>query len=341
MRRIADFAPFCLVFFSLLLVGSCAGPGGSDYKKLEGSAFGTTYHITLKDPQGLIQVKQLDSLFDKFNQSLNTYMPESKISRINAGDSTVVLDPLLGEIVNKSGRVYSETEGAFDPTIGVLVNAWGFGPGEAIPNMDQAKVDSLMQYVGFSKIRFERGRLIKPHPNSYLDFNANAKGLGVDVIGRFFESKNIKDYLIEIGGEIRARGRNEKGNLWSVAIEEPNFDGSRSIETIVMLDNESMATSGNYRKFRIDSVTGEKFVHTIDTKTGFPSKSNLLSVTVIGNFDCADADGYATGFMAWGYGRTRVFLEKRKRMKAYLIYADKNGDIQSFVTDNLDLYDPK
>jgi thiamine biosynthesis lipoprotein len=142
---------------------------------------------------------------------------------------------------------------------------------------------------------------------------------------------------VEIGGEIRARGKNDKGLPWKVAIEEPNFDGSRSFQAIVELNDESIATSGNYRKFKIDSVTGEKYAHTIDTRTGYPSKSDLLSVSVIGSMDCANADGYATAFMAMGLMHTKVFLQNHKRMKAFLIYADKNGEIKTFKTKNLQI----
>jgi thiamine biosynthesis lipoprotein len=302
---------------------------------MQGMAFGTTFHITMKSGDSKIVEGQIDSLIQTVNLSLSTYLPDSDISRINSGDTTVLLDPYFVEVFEKSKQIHDDSDGAFDPTIGVMVNAWGFGPEEAIPGLDQYQVDSLMESVGFDKLRLEQGKLIKAHPLTYLDFNANAKGFGVDVIGRFLESKGIKDYLIEIGGEIRARGKNGKGASWKVAIEEPNFDGSRSIRTIVQLKDESIATSGNYRKFKVDSVTGEKYAHTIDARTGYPSKSDLLSASVIGPLDCADADGYATAFMAMGLERTKDFLKNHRQMKAFLIYSNAEGEIRTFKTDNL------
>lgn len=326
-----------LLFLLILTFLNCADKDSSDYDRLEGSAFGTTYHITMKPGNSTIGERQIDSLIQGINRSLSTYDPESAISRINRGDTTVLVDPYFVEVFNKSGRINSDSDGAFDPTIGVLVNAWGFGPGPAIPDMDQQKVDSLMQTVGFYRLKLSRGKLIKPSPNTFIDFNAIAKGYGVDVIGRFLEERGVKDYLVEIGGEIRARGLNDKGQPWKVAIEEPNFDGSRSFQAIIELNNESIATSGNYRKFKVDSETGEKYAHTIDPRTGYPSKSKLLSVSVIGSMDCADADGYATAFMAMGLMHTKVYLQNHKRMKAFLIFADDNGEIKTFKTPNLEL----
>lgn len=330
-----------ILFLFALTLANCSQKVGSSYKRMTGEAFGTTYNITMRSDSSDVEQRQIDSLIISVNNSLSTYDPNSLISRINRGESDVEIDKYFYEIFQKSGRIHSDSEGAFDPTIGILVNAWGFGPEEAIANMDQGKVDSLMMTVGYSRLKLQGRKLIKPHPNTYLDFNANAKGYGVDVLCRFLDSKNVKDYLVEIGGEIRARGMNDKAVPWKVAIEEPNFDGTRSIETVIQLENEVIATSGNYRKFKIDSITGEKYAHTIDTRTGYPSKTDLLSVSVIGKMDCADADGYATAFMAMGLMHTKVFLQNHKRMKAFLIYSDEQGQIKTYKTDNLVLISSK
>lgn len=325
-----------LIVFALTLL-NCTQKDGSSYERMTGEAFGTSYNITLRSDSSNVEQRQIDSLIITVNKSLSTYDPNSLISRINRGESDVVIDRYFYEIFQKSGRIHADSEGAFDPTIGIMVNAWGFGPGEGIPDMDQSKVDSLMTSVGYSRLKLNRGQLVKPHPNTYLDFNANAKGYGVDVISRFLDAKKVKHYLVEIGGEVRARGMNDKGLPWKVAIEEPNFDGTRSIQTVVQLENEVIATSGNYRKFKVDPETGEKYAHTIDTRTGYPSKTDLLSVSVIGKMDCADADGYATAFMAMGLMHTKVYLQNHKRMKAYLIYSDEQGQIKTYKTDNLEL----
>ena len=320
---------------SLTLVYSCAKEPSGVYQQLEGLAFGTSFNITLDDPENKITEVDIDSLIHAMNKSLSTYIPNSDISRINKGDSSVVVDALFQEVFGKSAKIYHETEGAFDPTIGILVNAWGFGPGKPFNQMDQKTVDSLLVFVGFDKLQLKRGKLIKKHPETYLDFNANAKGFGVDVISRYLQSQGIQNYLVEIGGEIRSRGSNPKNLPWRIAIEKPNFDGSRSFQTIVSLQDESIATSGNYRKFKIDSLSGEKYAHTIDTQTGYPSKSNLLSASVIGSMDCADVDAYATAFMAMGLDKTLRFLERHDQIKCFLIYSDADEGLKTFATDNL------
>lgn len=321
----------------LAMIWSCDKEPVSDYRQIGGVAFGTSFHITFDDVKTKVSETDIDSLIHAMNKSLSTYIPNSDISKINRGDTTVIVDALFQEVFEKSGKVYQETDGAFDPTIGTLVNAWGFGPEASLSQMEQRTIDSLLVFVGFDQVHLENGKLIKAHPETYLDFNANAKGFAVDVIGRFLESKGILNYLVEIGGEIRARGQNAKTQPWRIAIEEPNFDGSRSFQTIVALNNESIATSGNYRKFKIDSLSGEKFAHTIDTQTGYPSKSNLLSASVIANLDCADVDAYATAFMAMGLEKTKQFIDRHDELKVFLIYSDGENGLKTFTTENLSL----
>lgn len=324
---------FLLIFIAI----SCDKQEQKSYQKFEGIAFGTSFHITFEGQEGLITEKSIDSIIHRVNKSLSTYIPNSDISRINRGDTTVIIDNLFKEVFEKSSIIFQETEGFFDPTIGTMVNAWGFGPGEQIKEMNQSTIDSLMQFVGFDKVQISNNQLVKKYPETFLDFNANAKGYGVDRIGRYLEEKRISNYLVEIGGEIRARGVNSRGALWRVAIEKPNFDGTRSFQTIVSLDDESIATSGNYRKFKVDSLSGEKYAHTIDTKTGYPTKSNLLSASVIGKIDCADVDAYATSFMAMGYEKTLNFLDEHQELKVFLIYSDHDGSLKTFTTNNLKL----
>lgn len=323
-----------IVFFAFFIFLACNNKDNTIYSKLEGRALGTTYHITYKQ-KNKIGSKKIDSLIFLVNKSLSTYIPNSDISKINKGDTTVVIDAMFQEVFEKSKRIYRETKGAFDPTIGDLVNAWGFGPGKEMNNLNKSQIDSLLLFVGFDKLNIQDNKIYKKYHQTYLDFNAIAKGYAVDIIGRFLELNNSNDYLVEIGGEIRARGKNDKGKPWKIAIEKPNFDGSRSFQTVLELEDESIATSGNYRKFKIDEKTGEKYAHTIDTKTGYPSKSNLLSASVIAKLDCADVDGYATAFMAMGLEKSVNFLEKHTNLKVFLIYSDKNGKIKTYTTDKL------
>jgi thiamine biosynthesis lipoprotein len=302
---------------------------------LQGNVFGTTFHISYVSNDPLNCEKQVDSLFHLLNKSLSTYIQTSDISRINNNDTDVVVDTFFLEVYDKSKRIYKESNGVFDPTIGILVNAWGFGPGKVVENLDSTKVEELLQYVGFDKVVIQDGKLKKEHPNMYFDFNAIAKGYGVDVIGRYLESASVNNYLVEIGGELRARGTNAMGNLWRIGIEKPNFDGTRGIQKILSLENKSLATSGNYRKFKVNPKTGEKFVHTIDSKTGFTARRDLLSATVIADMDCADVDGYATTFMAMGYEGTLQFLEKHPELKVFLIVSDEQGEFTEYTSEGL------
>ncbi|MDO9262179.1 MAG: FAD:protein FMN transferase [Flavobacteriaceae bacterium] len=320
-----------LILFITFTIVSCGENSQKEIVHIEGVAFGSSFSVKYLDNTSKKYDKSIDSMIHAINKSLSTYLPTSDISRINKGDSTVVVDALFEEVFTKSKKIHQETNGIFDPTIGILVNAWGFGPEKPIENLDSIKVKSLLQFVGFEKVVLKDHFVKKASPQIYLDFNSIAPGFAADVIGRFLESKNIHDYMIEIGGEIRARGKNQKGNDWKIAIENPNFDGSRSFAAFISLKNQSLATSGNYRKFKIDE-NGQKYAHTINTKTGFSSKTDLLSCTVISNSDCADVDGYATAFMAMGYQNTLEFLKNRPDLKVFLIYSKPDGTIATYAT---------
>ncbi len=327
-----------ILFTLILLLFSCKNPSKINKTiKLEGHALGTTFHITYKDKEERNFEKQIDSMIHAVNRSLSTYMTNSDISKINKGDTTILVDAMFVEVFQKSKRIYKETNGYFDPTIGVLVNAWGFGPGEKIDDLDSVRIKDLLKLVGFDKVKIINKSVVKMYNNTYLDFNAIAKGYAVDIIGRFFEAQQIYNYLVEIGGEVRTRGLNPKNKPWKIAIEKPNFDSSRSFQTFIYLKDESIATSGNYRKFKIDNKTGKKYAHTLDAKTGYPSKSNLLSASVIANLDCADVDGYATALMALGFEESKLFLKEHPELKAFLIYSDKDGEIKTYEANHLKL----
>lgn len=324
-----DFLFLLLISYAFFI--SCKTEDENPVIRLYGNVFGTTYHITYLSEENY--QKQIDSLFYLVNKSLSTYLPTSDISKINKGDTTVIVDAYFKEVFNKSQRIYKETDGFFDPTVGNLVNAWGFGPKNEMRNLDTSEVKKQLKFVGFDKVWIKNGKVKKKKPKIYLDFNASAKGFGIDVISRFLERKNIDNYLVEIGGEIRAKGKNEKQKWWSVAIENPNTDGTQSYQKIIELDNKSMATSGNYRKFRM-TKEGNKIVHTINPKTGFASESNLLSVSVIADLDCADVDAYATAFMAMGLEKTRQFLTEHSAISAIVIFEDTHQKIQILTINN-------
>jgi thiamine biosynthesis lipoprotein len=320
--------PYFLLLLAIIFA-SCNSQKKTQIIKLEGFVFGTTYHITYATDSKTSFQKPIDSLFHLMNKSLSTYVPTSDISKINKGDTTVVLDAYFSEVLKKSKRIYKETNGYFDPTVGYLVNSWGFGPEKTNKNLDSIEVKKKMQFVGLDKVRIKNGRIKKQFPEIYLDFNSIAKGYGVDIIGRFLESKNNSNYLVEIGGEIRARGKNSKENHWRVAIEKPQIDETQILHSTIELTNESMATSGNYRKFRV-TKNGKKQVHTINPITGFATESTLLSASVISTLDCADVDAYATAFMAMGLKHTQSFLLRHTKIKVVLLYVNKEGALEEF-----------
>ena len=299
-----------------------------DSTRLQGSVFGTTYNIIYYDQEVNFD-KEIQQLFDDINQSLSTYIRTSDISRINKGERGIKVDDYYKEVFEKSARIYKETDGYFDPTVGILVNAWGFGPKKPLNDLDSTKVKELMTYVGFDKVKIENGEVIKKSSEIYFDFNAVAKGYGIDVIGRFLESKKVKNYLVEIGGEIRSRGTKPEGKEFVVQLDSPNTDGTRSAYDVLTVKNKAMASSGNYRKFRI-AENGEKYVHTINPKTGYAKESNLLAATVIAELDCADVDAYATAFMAMGLEKTQEFLQNRSDLKVILIHVNEKGELDEF-----------
>ncbi|MDC6365983.1 MULTISPECIES: FAD:protein FMN transferase [Flavobacteriaceae] len=297
-----------------------------------GNALGTTYSIIYIADAELDFQKEIDSTFQVLNQSLSTYIPSSDISRINDGDSTVVVDAMFKEVYEVSNEVYEVSKGYFDPTIGVLVNAWGFGPGEQI-QLDSLKVDSLLSYVGWDKVQLNSNNTItKSHPAIRFDFNAVAKGYAIDRLGALLDAKGIENYLVEVGGEILAKGQNLiSQKQWTVGIDDPQVEAGRQLKLIVSIKDKAMASSGNYRKFRIDPETGEKYVHTINPKTGYTKNSYVLAASVVTN-TCAEADAYATAFMAMDLEESKAILKENDALEAYIIFLNEEGETKEFMT---------
>lgn len=308
--------------------------------KITGYAQGTTYNIVYISEDGINHQRSIDSLLIEIDNSMSTYQKNSLISKWNKskdGDK-IKFDENFVQVYNISEEVYHQTGGLFDPTVAPLVNAWGFGF-EKESEVTQEIIDSTLILVGFDKLISPHGPskfVVKINPQIKLDFNAVAQGYTVDVLGELLEKKGINNYLVEVGGELRAKGNNIKDTLWRVGIDKPlpNLK-EREIEAIVSLDNLSLATSGNYRKFY--EKDGKKYSHTINPKTGYPVEHNLLSATVIAK-DCAYADAYATAFMVMGLDESKEFLAIHKQLMALLIFSDENGDLQTFTTNNLTKY---
>lgn len=298
-----------------------------------GAALGTSYSIIYLTGNKVDYQREIDSVFTVINRSLSTYIRTSDISRINQGDSTIVVDQMFRDVFELSKEVYQRTDGYFDPTVGILVNAWGFGPGRQI-KMDSTKVDSLLDYVGFDKVDIgEDNRIFKSNPNIYMDFNAIAKGYAIDRLAAFLNAMKVQDYLIEVGGELVAKGENKiKNKPWVIGIDDPQIEEGRTLKIMVHLKDRALASSGNYRKFRIDSLTGKKYVHTVDPKTGFTKNANTLGATILAG-SCAKADAFATAFMAMDLDNSMKLLSQQKELDGYIIYLDAHGAVQEFMTD--------
>lgn len=293
-----------------------------------GQTMGTVYNIKYLDEQQRNLKQGVDSLLEVFNQSVNHYLPDSEISRFNRQDTFYFELPYFYPVLERSQDIYKKTGGAFDPTVAPLVNAWGFGP-DTTRTPAQAKVDSLLQYVGMDKISFTRQYVTKTKPGVALNFSAIAKGYGVDVIAGYLAACGIQDLMVEIGGEVVARGVNDKGDAWRIGINNPEQSGA--LTAAIALNNRAIATSGDYLNFYVKD--GKRYAHTIDPKTGFPVEHTALSVSVLAD-DCMTADGYATAFMVLGIAKAKEILQQNPSLDAYIIYDDK-GEDKVFMTDGL------
>jgi len=310
--------------------------GEQDHQKqkmvVEGYAQGTTYNIVYISKDGIDYQRAIDSTLIEIDNSLSTYQKRSIISKFNQTDSTLEVDKMFTDVYNISKKVFKISKGAFDPTIAPIVNAWGFGF-ENLHSTDSTTIDSLKMFVDFSKISMDETMVVKEVPGMMLDFNAVAQGYSVDVLAELLEARGINNYLVEVGGELRAKGLNLEDTLWRIGIDKPMAGlENRELEAIVNLDNKALATSGNYRKFY--EKGGMKFSHTINPKTGYPVEHNLLSATVIAD-DCGEADAFATVFMVVGLQETKKLLSENKNLEALLIYSDEDGGLQTFITEGL------
>ncbi|WP_047247676.1 FAD:protein FMN transferase [Maribacter thermophilus] len=317
----------------LLLFCACKEDNAGVVKnQTSGPALGTSYNIIYLTGESLDLKNEIDSVFAVVNRSLSTYIPTSDISKVNDGDSLVQVDHMFREVFELSKDINKKTGGYFDPTVGTLVNAWGFGPEHKI-KLDSAKVDSLLKYVGFDKVSITtQNRIVKQNQNIYFDFNAIAKGYAIDRIAAMLDHKGIENYLVEVGGEIVAKGINkDKGKPWVVGIDDPQMKEGRKLKMLIHLQDRALASSGNYRKFRIDEATGKKYVHTIDPITGYTKDSNTLGVTILAD-NCATADAYATAFMAMDLEDAFKVVASNKKLEAYIIYLDESGETKEFLT---------
>lgn len=333
-----------LITFLLSLMYACGTPpvAPKDETKtfdLRGKTMGKiAYMVLYSDSLGRDFNKEVNQLLVDFNQEMSTYIPDSKISTFNQ----TTIDSLdisqskhFVRNVELSKEIYAKTNNWFNPAVMPLVNYWGFGYTEkkAVEEIDSNLVDSLVHLVNFDQISLKNGVLYKKMKGAQLDFSAIAKGDAVDEIGRFLESKGIQNYMVEIGGEVRARGKSETGRLWYVGINTPKAEAStQDVEYVIELNDRSMATSGNYRNFY--EVDGKKYAHTINPKTGYPEQSTLLSATVFAE-DCATADAYATAFMAMGLDPALEIAKTNAEIGGLFIFANASNELEVVYTDDV------
>ena len=281
-------------FLSLLLI-SC-NVDSSFYKRIQGDALGTTYKVIVQSEYNSNVIKQsIDSIFEVVNNSMSTYRTNSIISRVNQSQNPVEVDSHFIEVFKKSQEIWKLSNGYFDPTAGSIVNLYGMGPNTNVQSINRYKIDSVMQYVGLDKVYLDQqNRIVKAKGGVYIDFNAIAKGYSVDLIKDLLMQINSENFLIEVGGELITMGKNEKNKKWKVAIQNP-IDLS-SYYSEISLDGMSLATSGNYRKFRIDSQTGARYAHIVNPINGESMTNNILSASVVSS-SCIEADAWATSLM--------------------------------------------
>ena len=318
---------FILFFGILLCLGGCQ-KSRPTYTQLEGSAQGTTFRIVYEDSVSRNFSAAADSIFRVIDRSMSLWDSTSLISLLNANDPTARADAHFTNVFHRAWEISDLTEGQFDCTVGPLVKAWGFSTKKNLPPPDSAQVDSLKRLIGYHKVQLEEGKLVKENPQIQIDFNAIAQGYTVDVLADFLKAKGVENYMVEVGGEVRAEGRNERGEIWRIGIDKPIVDAAvgRPLQAVVSLNNKSLATSGSYRKFV--ERDGHKFSHAIDPHTGYPITHNLLSISVLAP-DCMSADAYATAFLVMGLEKA-IPLAKVKGIELYGISVEKDGTLSVY-----------
>lgn len=319
---------------AIMALSSC-GKSQGKYVEIDGVMLGTTLHISAKSNSQSIDIYNKAMEVDaEMKRSLSVFDENSLLNRLNANLTDSIDNHIIANL-ELASKVYEISGGVYDVTVKPLVDKYGFINGVPQANFN---VDSVMEFVGFDKIRFKDGRLIKSDKRIELDFNSIAKGYTVDLVAEELNGFGIKDYIVEIGGEVRCRGENPKEGAWRVGIETP-YDGNNnvgnSIQQVLSLKDCALATSGNYRRFYIDA-SGRKIAHIIDSRTGQSAVTDVLSATVIAP-TCAEADAYATMFVALGSERA---IEVAKELKSedvmvYLITAGEDGEYVVYYSAEL------
>ena len=330
MRRIL----ISLVFVLVITIFFLTRKNRNEYE-INGTTMGSIkYTVKYISDDKKILKQEIDSILLRFNKVFSTYIPDSEISVVNNSIGRMNVSKEFAKLITESKLIHEITGGMFDPTVGPLVNKWGFGPDRIDKIPSEAEINQLMEFVGFDKIIYEDGYINKKFKESYIDFSSIAKGYAVDVIHNHLKLKKITDTYVEIGGEIRVSGNNMQNNNWVLGIREPSFDGNIKLSAKVSLPDMSLATSGNYlNKYYIDDSL---FFHTINPKNGYPAYTNMLSASVFSD-NCLTADAYATAFMAMNFKDSKRILNSLDNLFGYFIYSE-NGEVRIYISDGLKPY---
>lgn len=325
-----------LPFLVLLIVGTVLIlKKQSPYQTDQGLVFGTVYKITYQSAENLKE--DIEAELQKVDHSLSPFNPNSVITHIN-DNTDLTPDSLFLYVFRLAKEVSAATHGAFDITVAPLVNAWGFGF-KSGSGVDPASIDSLRRWVGIDKVELAPdGTVRKQDPNIQLDCSAIAKGFGVDCVARLLDRKGVRNYMVDIGGEVVVRGENPQQHPWRIGVNKPIDDSlsvNQDLQTVLSISNVGMATSGNYRNFYYRD--GKKYAHTIDPRTGYPVQHNILSSTVIAA-DCATADAYATSFMVLGLDSAKAVCEQHPELDAYFIYSRPDSTNGIYFTEGMKKY---
>lgn len=304
------------------------------YMRNEGRVFGTFYSLIYQHPEGVDLHQEVIAALQGLDASLSIFNDSSVIARINRGAQGEV-DALFLQMYNQALEVSTVTNGAFDITVGPLVDLWGFGRGTR-KQVSKAEVDSIRQRVGYHNLTLQDNVLVKADSLIRLDASAIAKGLGVDVALNCLKEHGCVNAMVEIGGEVACCGVNPDGKSWRIGINKPVNDSigtDKSMECVLHLTDIAVATSGNYRQFYYHE--GKKYAHTIDPRSGYPVEHNLLSATVVAP-SCMEADAWATAFMVLGVDSALVLCDSRPELDCFLIYENDNGEVITRQSANFD-----
>lgn len=334
-KKLSKFRFFLLVFLILGTIYILREKNTPvPYQQTQGLIFGTVYTMTYQHPEDL--KIEIEKELKRFDASLSPFNDSSVISRVNRNED-IITDTLFQNVFNRSMQLSEETNGAFDITIAPLANAWGFGfkKGEW-PN--EHTIDSLLELVSYKAVSLEEGKVVKKDPRIMISCSAIAKGYATDVLAQLLQRKGIKNYMVDIGGELALKGVNPRNESWRIGINKPIDDSlsvNQELQMVLQLTDRGVATSGNYRNFYYKD--GKKYAHTIDPRTGYPVQHRILSATVVAQ-DCMTADALATAFMVMGQEEAEAFANSNPAIGACFIYSDEDGVFKTYITDNMKKY---